>query len=148
MAFCWLNSKREVQWPRNLFFLLGLRSSYLGKHMVFWNVVVQATLSNCAEINGIFALILSNVQDLRDRLASDRSKHLIAKTSSLGWKFVSSLDLLEGKVGHLSMLQLCNQEKAYMAHEVAMASLGKSSGVAPDGGCGGGGRGGSKGNKG
>ena len=35
-----------------------------------------------------------------------------------------------------------------MAHEIAMASLGKSTGVAPDGGGGGGGRGGSKGNKG
>jgi hypothetical protein len=112
--------------------------------MVFNNVVVQATPNNCAEINAIFFLLLSNIQDLRDRLASDRAKHLIAKASTLGWKFVSSLELLEGKVGHLSMVQLRNQEKAYMAHEVAMASLGKPAGVAPDGGGGGGGRGGNK----
>ena len=35
------------------------------------------------------------------RLASDLSKHLIAKTSSLGWRFVSSLESLEGQVGHI-----------------------------------------------
>ena len=74
--------------------------------MVYGNTVVQATPHNCAEINKIFTLILSAVQELRDRIASDRSKQLIAKTSSLGWKFVSSFELLEGKVGHLSMVQL------------------------------------------
>jgi hypothetical protein len=79
--------------------------------MVYGNTVLQATPHNCAEINKIFTLILSAVQELRDRIASERSKHLIAKTSSLGWKFVSSLELLEGKVGHLSMVQLRNQEK-------------------------------------
>jgi hypothetical protein len=82
--------------------------------IVFNNVVVQATPSKCAEINAIFSLLLSNIQDLHDRLASDRAKHLITKTSTLGWKFVSSLELLEGKVGHLSMVQLRNQEKAYI----------------------------------
>jgi hypothetical protein len=52
--------------------------------MVYGNTVVQATPHNCAEINKIFTLILSAVQELRDRIAFDRSKHLIAKTSSLG----------------------------------------------------------------
>jgi hypothetical protein len=68
----------------------------------------------------------SPVQELRDRIASDRSKHLIAKTSSLGWKFVSSLELLEGKVGHISMMQLRSQEMAFLAHKLAVSSLAKS----------------------
>jgi hypothetical protein len=67
--------------------------------MVYGNTVVQATPTNCDQIDQIFALIMSSVQELRHRIASDRSKHLIGKTSSLGWKFVSSLELLEGKVG-------------------------------------------------
>jgi hypothetical protein len=52
--------------------------------MVYDNTVVQVTLHNFAEINQIFALILSSVQELRNRIASDRSKHLTTKTSSLG----------------------------------------------------------------
>jgi hypothetical protein len=116
--------------------------------MVHGNTVVQATPHNYAEINQIFDLILSSVQELRDRIASDRSKHLIAKTSSLGWKFVSSLELLEGKVGHLSMVQLRNQEKAYLAQELAVSSMGKSgSGAAADGGGGGGGGGTTRGRR-
>jgi hypothetical protein len=120
--------------------------------MVYGNTVVQATPHNCEHINQIFALILSSVQEFRDRIASDRSKHLIAKTSSLGWKFVSSLKLLEGKVGHISMEQLWSQEQAFLAHELAVSSLAKSgSGAAADasgGGSGGGRGGGSKGGKG
>ena len=50
MAFCWLNSPREVQWPRNLFFLLGLRSSYLGKHSQKKKVKKKVALKKAKKI--------------------------------------------------------------------------------------------------
>jgi hypothetical protein len=78
--------------------------------------------------------------------------HRIAKTSSLGWRFVSSLEGLEGKVGHISMVLLQSQEKAFLMHELAISTMAKSgSGAAGGGGGGdggGGGVGGGKGGKG
>jgi hypothetical protein len=40
---------------------------------------------------------------LRDRLAADGEKHLIACVSDYGWKLISSMEGLDGKVGHISM---------------------------------------------
>ena len=51
-------------------------------------------------------LVLSAVQVLRDRLAADGEKHLIAKTSEFGWRLVSSMEGLEGQVGRISMTTL------------------------------------------
>jgi hypothetical protein len=115
--------------------------------LFYGNTIVKATPQNCDQMNQVIGLVLSSVQELRDRIATDRSKHLIAKTSSLGWRFVSSLESLEGQVGHISMVQLRSQEKAYFAHKLAVSSLAKSGSGAGAGGSGGrgGGGGGGKG---
>jgi uncharacterized membrane protein YgcG len=104
-------------------------------------ILKVCTPQNCDQMNQIIALVLSSVQELLDRIAADHSKHLIAKTS-LGWRFVSSLESLEGQVGHFSMVQLRSQEKAFLAHELALSSLDKSGSGKGAGGSGGGGGGG------
>ena len=116
--------------------------------LVFNNTIIQATPHNFVQINHCISLVLSSVQELRNRIISDKSKHLVAKTSPLGWRFVSSLEALEGQVGHISMQQLRSQEKAFLAHEQALNSAPKVSGTggASAGGGGGGGGGGKGGN--
>ena len=74
---------------------------------------------------------------LRDRIAADEEKHLIAKHSDLGWRLVSNLEGLEGQVGRISMINLRAQESTFLKHQQAMDSVGKS-------GSGGGGGGGGK----
>ena len=133
-------SKRAIEHDMRL----GDSVENIVQSLVFGNTIIQANPSNCDQINHIIGLILSSVQELRDRISADRSKHLIAKTSSLGWRFVSSLESLEGQVGHISMAQLRSQEKAFLAHELALSSLPKSGSGA--GGGGGGGKGGNKNN--
>ena len=51
-------------------------------------------------------------QSLRDRIAADEEKHLIAKTSDLCQRLVSNLEGLEGQVGRIRMMNLQAQEKA------------------------------------
>ena len=47
-------------------------------------------------------------------------KHLVAHKSTFGWKFVSSLEALEKKVGHIDITTLRAQEKAYATHVAAV----------------------------
>ena len=42
--------------------------------------VLQATPLNCVQVNTAIGLVLSAAQTLRDRLAADEEKHLIART--------------------------------------------------------------------
>jgi hypothetical protein len=63
------------------------------------------------------------VQSLRDRLAADGEKYLIARVSDYGWKLVSSMEGLDGKMGRISMTQLRFQEKAFLAHQQAVDSV-------------------------
>ena len=71
--------------------------------------------------------MLSAAQVLRDRLAADEEKDLIARTSDYGWKLVSNMEGLEGQVGCISMTALRSQEKAYLAHQAAVDAVNKLS---------------------
>ena len=75
---------------------------------------------NIEAINRALALVLSAVQEVEDRCKSDHAKHLVAQKSSFGWKFVSSLEALEKKVGHIDVSMLRAQEKAYATHVAAV----------------------------
>ena len=44
----------------------------------FGGQVLQATPTNHVQVNGAISLVLSAAQVLRDRLAADEEKHLIA----------------------------------------------------------------------
>ena len=55
------------------------------------------------------ALVLSTAQSLRDRIVTNEKKHLIAKTSDLGWCLVSNREGLEGQVGRICMVNLQTQ---------------------------------------
>ena len=52
----------------------------------FGGQVLQASTTNMVQVNGAISLVLSAVQVLRDRLAADGEKNLIAKTSDFGWR--------------------------------------------------------------
>ena len=69
--------------------------------------VLVATPNNLPQVNLAFSLVLSPIQQMRDRIKGDEEKHQIAKTSDLGWKLVSNL---EGQVGRISMVDLRTQE--------------------------------------
>ena len=78
--------------------------------------------NNLPQMNKAVALVLS----LRDRIAADEEKHLIAKTSDPCWKFVSNLEGLEGQVGRISVVNLRAQEKAFLSHLAAMEAVSKT----------------------
>ena len=63
----------------------------------FGGQVLQATSTNHVQVNGAISLVLSAVQVLRDRLAAEEEKHLIARTSDYGWKLVSSMEGLRAR---------------------------------------------------
>ena len=77
-------------------------------------------------MNRAVSLVLSEVQSLRDRIAADEEKHLIAKHSDLGWRLVSNLEGLGGQVGRTRMINLCARESAFLKHQQAMDSMAKS----------------------
>ena len=102
----------------------------------FGGHAINATASNLPQVNRAVSLVSSGIQSLRDRIAADEEKHLIAKHSDLGWKLVSNLEGLEGQVGRISMINLRAQESAFLKHQLAMDSVSKS-GAVGDGGAGG-----------
>jgi hypothetical protein len=65
------------------------------------------------------------VQEIEDRVKSDHSKHLVAQKSVFGWKFVLGLEDLEKKCGHIDMVTLRSQEKAFAAHQAAVGGTSK-----------------------
>ena len=82
--------------------------------------ILVATSSNLEAVNRALVLVLSAVQEVEDRCKSDHAKHLVAHKSSYGWIFVSSLEALEKKVGHIDVSTLRAQEKAYATHVAAV----------------------------
>ena len=56
-------------------------------------------MNNLDTVNRSLGLVLSAIQEVEDRCTSDKAKHLVAHKSNYGWKFVSSLESLEKKVG-------------------------------------------------
>ena len=86
----------------------------------------HATASNLPQMNRAVSLLLSGVQSLRDRIAADEEKHLIAKHSDLGWRLVSNLEGLGGQVGRTRMINLCARESAFLKHQQAIDSMAKS----------------------
>ena len=62
----------------------------------FGGQVIHATASNLHQMNCAVSL--------RDRIAADKEKHLIAKHSDSSWRLVSNLEGLEGQVGRISMI--------------------------------------------
>jgi hypothetical protein len=97
--------------------------SELVSALSFGGTVLQASSTNHDQVNAAITLVLSAVQTFRDQLAADGEKHLIARVSNYGWKLVSSMEGLDGKVGPISMTQLRFQEKAFLAHQQAVDSL-------------------------
>ena len=89
--------------------------------------MLQATPTNHVQVNRAISLVLSAAQVLRDRLAADEEKHLMAQTLDYGWTLVSNMDGLEGQVGRISMTALRSQEKAYLAHKDAVDAVNKPS---------------------
>ena len=57
---------------------------------------------------------------MEDRYTSDKAKHLVAHNSNDGWKFVSSLESFEKKVGGIEISTFRAQEKAYATHVAAV----------------------------
>ena len=92
----------------------------------FGGAIINATVHNLPQVNRAISLMLSGIQCLRDRIAADEEKHLIAKHSDLGWKLVSNMEGLEGQVGRISMINLRAQESAFLKHQQAMDSVSKS----------------------
>ena len=82
--------------------------------------VMVATVSNLDNVNRSLGLVLSAIQEVEDRCTLDKAKHLVAQKSSYGWKFVSSLESLEKKVGGIEISTLRAQEKAYATHVAAV----------------------------
>ena len=82
--------------------------------------VMVATVSNLDNVNRSLGLVLSAIQEVEDRCTSDKAKHLVAHKSNYGWKFVSSLESLEKKVGGIEISTLRAQEKAYATHVAAV----------------------------
>jgi hypothetical protein len=107
--------------------------------------LIIAHAGNLDQVNSVLQIVGSSAQLLRDRLSCDSEKHLIAKTSSLGWKLVQSLEGLEGSLGKISMSAIHTQEKAYLSHQQALSSVAKTTpaGVGGNRVVRGGGRGGS-----
>ena len=104
--------------------------------MSFGGAIINATVHNLPQVNRAISLMLSGIQCLRDRIAADEEKHLIAKHSDLGWRLVSKMEGLEGQVGRISMINLRTQELAFLKHQQAMYSVGKSGSGASGGAAG------------
>ena len=82
--------------------------------------VLVATSANLDVVNRSLGLVLSAIQEVEDRCVADKAKHLVAHKSHYGWKFVSSLESLEKKVGGIEISTLRAQEKAYATHLCAV----------------------------
>jgi hypothetical protein len=87
--------------------------------------ILVANTHNLELVNRAIKLVFSSVQEIEDRLKADHSKHLVAQKSVLGWRFVSGLEDLEKKVGHIDMVTLRSQEKAFAAHQAAVGGTSK-----------------------
>ena len=83
-------------------------------------VALQADVNNLPQVNNAIKLVLQAVSDMKGRCETTRTKHLVARVSKFGWAFVSSVEECEGRVGHLDMSTLRAQEKAYLAHKLAV----------------------------
>jgi hypothetical protein len=88
------------------------------------NVLVVSTF-NLEMVNRAIVLVISSVQEIEDRVKSDHSKYLVAQKSVFGWRFVSGLEDLEKKCGHIDMVTLRSQEKAFAAHQAAVGGTSK-----------------------
>ena len=88
------------------------------------NILVASNF-NLDLVNRAIMLVFSSVQEIEDRVKSDHSKHLVAQKSVFGWKFVSGLEDLEKKCGHIDMVTLRSQEKAFAAHQAAVGGTSK-----------------------
>ena len=82
--------------------------------------VLVANSTNLDVVNRSLGLVLSAIQEVEDRCSADKAKHLVAHKSHYGWKFVSSLESLEKKVGGIEISTLRAQEKAYATHLCAV----------------------------
>jgi hypothetical protein len=87
--------------------------------------VLLATNFNLDLVNRSIMLVFSSIQEIEDRVKADHSKHLVAQKSVFGWKFVSSLEDLEKKCGHIDLVTLRSQEKAFAAHLAAVGGTSK-----------------------
>ena len=87
--------------------------------------VLMATPFNLDMVNRSIMLVFSSIQEIEDRVKADHSKHLVAQKSVFGWKFVSSLEDLEKKCGHIDLVTLRSQEKAFAAHLAAVGGTSK-----------------------
>jgi hypothetical protein len=87
--------------------------------------VLLANNFNLDFVNRAIMLVFSSIQEIEDRVKADHSKHLVAQKSVFGWKFVSSLEDLEKKCGHIDLVTLRSQEKAFAAHLAAVGGTSK-----------------------
>ena len=87
--------------------------------------VLVANPFNVEMVNRSIMLVLSSIQEIEDRVKADHSKHLVAQKSVFSWKFVSSLEDLEKKCGHIDLVTLRAQEKAFAAHMAAVGGTSK-----------------------
>jgi hypothetical protein len=74
--------------------------------------VLVANPYNVDMVNRSIMLVFSSIQELEDRVKADHSKHLVAHKSVFDWKFVSSLEDLEKKCGHIQQQLLKNVRKS------------------------------------
>ena len=61
------------------------------------------------------SLVFPAIQEMKDRLKADRS--------TFRWKFISSMEALEGKVVHLDMVTLRSQQKAFVVHGAVLSGV-------------------------
>ena len=87
--------------------------------------ILLANNFNLELVNRAIMLVFSSIQEIEDRVKADHSKHLVAQKSVFGWKFVSSLEDLEKKCGHIHLVTLRSQEKAFAAHQAAVGGTSK-----------------------
>jgi hypothetical protein len=88
------------------------------------NMLVAGTF-NLDVVNRAIVLVMSSVQEIEDHVKSDHSKHLVAQKSNFGWRFVQAAEDLEKKCGHIDMVTLRSQEKAFAAHQAAVGGSSK-----------------------
>ena len=87
-------SKRSIELSLRLEDFVATIISFL----MLGGTVVMATPLNLDQVNKSVEVVLGAAQEMLDRLSSDKTKHMVDKESRFGWKFVSSLEFLEGKI--------------------------------------------------
>ena len=110
--------------------------------------VLVADTNNFAHVNLIISLVVSGLQEMRDRVKTDLNKFDVSLESPLGWKIVSDMEKLEGQCGTISRAELRAQEKVFLQHEQMLASTRKAANTTKSQGAGNNSNNGKKGGKG